>query len=91
MYKGHSVSVVLPCYNEEEGVRVTLADMPSLVDEAVVVDNNCTDRTAQVASAMGAKVVVEATPGSALPRVISSWPWMAMRLTLATLSRFCWM
>jgi glycosyltransferase involved in cell wall biosynthesis len=57
------VSVVLPCYNEEEGVRVTLADMPSLVDEAVVVDNNCTDRTAQVASAMGAKVVVEATPG----------------------------
>lgn len=63
MYKGHSVSVVLPCYNEEEGVRVTLADMPSLVDEAVVVDNNCTDRTAQVASAMGAKVVVEATPG----------------------------
>lgn len=63
MYKGFSVSVVLPCYNEEEGVRVTLADMPSLVDEAVVVDNNCTDRTAEVASAMGARVVVEARRG----------------------------
>ena len=63
MYKGFSVSVVLPCYNEEEGVRVTLADMPSLVDEAVVVDNNCTDRTAEVASAMGAKVVAETKRG----------------------------
>jgi len=28
-----------------------------------VVDNNCTDRTAQVATAMGAKVVTEAKPG----------------------------
>ena len=63
MYKEHSISVVLPCYNEEEGVRVTIADMPSLVDEVVVVDNNCTDCTAQVASALGAKVVVETRRG----------------------------
>jgi len=63
MYKGYSVSVVLPCYNEEEGVQVTLADMPSLVDDRVVVDNNCTDCTAQVASAMGARVVTEARRG----------------------------
>jgi glycosyltransferase involved in cell wall biosynthesis len=57
------VSVVLPCYNEEEGIRVTLADMPVLVDDLLVVDNNCTDRTAQVASAMGAKVVAESRRG----------------------------
>jgi glycosyltransferase involved in cell wall biosynthesis len=57
------VSVVLPCYNEEEGVRVTLADMPSLVDDVIVVDNNCTDRTAEVASAMGASVVIETKRG----------------------------
>lgn len=57
------MSVVLPCYNEEEGIRVTLADMPSLVDDVVVVDNNCTDRTAEVASAMGARVVVETRRG----------------------------
>ena len=57
------MSVVLPCYNEEEGVRATLADMPALVDDLIVVDNNCTDRTAEVASAMGARVFVETTPG----------------------------
>jgi glycosyltransferase involved in cell wall biosynthesis len=63
MYRGHTVSVVIPCYNEEEGIRTTLADMPDVVDEIVVVDNNCTDRTAEVASAAGARVVVEPTPG----------------------------
>jgi glycosyltransferase involved in cell wall biosynthesis len=54
---------VLPCYNEEEGIRVTLADMPSLVDDSLVVDNNCADRTAEVASAMGARVVIETRRG----------------------------
>ncbi len=63
MHKGHTVSVVIPCYNEEEGIRVTLADMPPVVDEVVVVDNNCSDRTAEVATDMGAKVVVETRPG----------------------------
>jgi len=63
MYKGRTVSVVIPCHNEEEGVRATLADMPDLVDEVIVVDNNCTDRTAEVASSLGAKVVVEPQPG----------------------------
>ncbi len=63
MYEGHTVSVVIPCYNEEDGIRVTLADMPDLVDEIIVVDNNCTDRTAEVAAAMGAKVVVETEAG----------------------------
>jgi len=63
MHKGHTVSVVIPCYNEEEGVRVTLADMPALVDEIVVVDNNCSDCTAQVAADMGARVVKEPKPG----------------------------
>jgi hypothetical protein len=33
------------------------------VDEVVVVDNNCTDRTAEVARSMGARVVAEKTPG----------------------------
>jgi len=63
MYKGHTITVVIPCYNEEEGVRATLVDMPDLVDEVVVVDNNCTDRTAEVAVALGAKVEVEQVPG----------------------------
>ena len=63
MYKGKSVSVVIPCHNEEEGIKITLADMPPLVDEVVVVDNNCTDRTAEVARSLGARVVTRDAQG----------------------------
>jgi hypothetical protein len=37
--------------------------MPDLVDEVVVVDNICTDRTAEVAQSLSAKVVIEKTAG----------------------------
>ena len=57
------ISVVIPCYNEEEGVRKVIGRMPRTVDEVVVVDNNCTDGTAQVARSLGARVVAERTPG----------------------------
>ncbi|MFH1085728.1 MAG: glycosyltransferase family 2 protein [Chloroflexota bacterium] len=63
MHKGHCVSVVVPCYNEEQGIAATLTGMPALVDEVVVVDNNCTDRTAEVATRLGARVVCERTQG----------------------------
>lgn len=63
MYRDKTISVVIPCYNEEEGVRYVLESLPPIVDEAVVVDNNCTDSTAEVAKSLGAKVVEERTPG----------------------------
>jgi glycosyltransferase involved in cell wall biosynthesis len=63
MHRGHTISVVIPCYNEEEGIGLTLADMPALVDEVVVVDNNCTDRTAEIATSHGARVLAEKRPG----------------------------
>jgi dolichol-phosphate hexosyltransferase len=57
------IGVVIPCYNEESGIREVLDRMPGAVDEVVVVDNNCTDRTAEVAGAWGARVVAEPRPG----------------------------
>ncbi len=63
MYKGQRLSVVVPCHNEEEGVRVVLSDMPAIVDEVIIVDNNSTDRTAEVARALGAVVVPERRKG----------------------------
>lgn len=63
MHRSLTISVVIPCYNEEEGVRQVLSRMPKEVDERVVVDNNCTDRTAEVAASMGARVVRETKPG----------------------------
>lgn len=54
---------MIPCYNEEQGIQEVIRRMPPIVDEIVVVDNNCTDRTAAVARAMGAIVVEERHPG----------------------------
>jgi glycosyltransferase involved in cell wall biosynthesis len=63
MHRDHRISVVIPCYNEEDGVREVLKRMPAAVDEVVVVDNNCTDRTAEVARSLGARVVAQPVPG----------------------------
>jgi glycosyltransferase involved in cell wall biosynthesis len=63
MYKGQRITVVIPCLNEEQGIQQVLADLPDFVDEAIVVDNNSTDRTAEVARSMGAIVVPELNRG----------------------------
>ena len=57
------LSLVIPCYNEEDGVRQVIGRSPREIDEIVVVDNNCTDRTAEVARGLGAVVVAEPRPG----------------------------
>jgi glycosyltransferase involved in cell wall biosynthesis len=63
MHRNFKISAVIPCYNEQDGIRLVIGRMPAVVDEVVVVDNNCTDRTAEVARSLGARVVAEPTPG----------------------------
>src|SRR5580700_2416686 len=63
MYKGQSITVIIPCLNEEQGIRRVLEAMPDFVDEVIVVDNNSTDRTHEVASSLGAKVIHEKMRG----------------------------
>lgn len=63
MHRDLTISVVIPCYNEQDGVREVIGRMPGVVDEIVVVDNNCTDATAEVARSLGARVVPERVPG----------------------------
>ena len=63
MYKGQSIAVIIPCLNEEQGVEKILRGMPDFVDEVVVVDNNSTDRTSEVAASLGAKVIREDVRG----------------------------
>lgn len=58
----HRVTVVLPCLNEAESLPGVLAAMPAGY-RPLVVDNNSTDDTAQVARRHGADVVVEPQPG----------------------------
>ncbi|MFH1756373.1 MAG: glycosyltransferase family 2 protein [Candidatus Latescibacterota bacterium] len=63
MHRNMKISVVIPCYNEEEGIQHVIQTLPECVDEVVVVDNNSTDRTAELAKANGAKVVFEKRKG----------------------------
>ncbi|MGV9797494.1 glycosyltransferase family 2 protein [Mycobacterium sp. NPDC003449] len=56
------VTVVLPCLDEAESLPGVLAAMPTGY-QVVVVDNNSTDGTAEVARAHGAAVVTERRPG----------------------------
>jgi len=63
MYKNQSITVIIPCLNEEQGIEKVLRAMPEFVDEVVVVDNNSTDRTSDVARSLGAKVVREEVRG----------------------------
>ena len=63
MYKGQSIAVIIPSLNEEQGVEKILRGMPDFVDEVIVVDNNSTDRTSEVAASLGAKVIREDVRG----------------------------
>jgi glycosyltransferase involved in cell wall biosynthesis len=63
MYKGQTITVVIPCLNEEQGIEQVLKRMPEFVDEVVVVDNGSTDHTSEVAKAYGAQVIREDVRG----------------------------
>jgi glycosyltransferase involved in cell wall biosynthesis len=65
-----TLSVVIPCFNEEMGVGKVIDGVPTLKlqdlgyqTEIIVVDNNSKDKTSQVAAAHGAKVFFEKTKG----------------------------
>lgn len=58
------ISVIIAALNEEDAIGKVIDSVPrDLADEIVVVDNGSKDRTAEVASAAGARVVKESIPG----------------------------
>jgi len=57
------IDLIIPAFNEEDSIGKVLADVPALVDEVVVVDNNSSDRTSEVARAGGATVLLEPRKG----------------------------
>lgn len=59
MIQKHTVSLIIPCRNEEKSIVKLLKKIPSCVDEVIVVNNNSTDATASVARKNGAHVVTE--------------------------------
>lgn len=59
MYYNKKVIVVLPAYNAELTMEKTLAEIPmDVVDDIVLVDDNSTDNTVQLAQQLGIKHLV---------------------------------
>ncbi len=63
MYKDLSITVIIPCLNEEQGIEKVLRRMPPFVDQVIVVDNGSTDKTSDVARGLGAEVIREDVRG----------------------------
>ena len=58
-----TVRVIIPAYNEAKSIAKVIKDLPTFVDEIIVVNNNSTDATAKIAQEAGATVLSEPKPG----------------------------
>ena len=56
MINGKRVAVVLPAYNAEKTLEATVRELPSLVDDRILVDDYSADGTVSLASRLGLKV-----------------------------------
>ncbi|MFB9057444.1 glycosyltransferase family 2 protein [Mariniflexile ostreae] len=57
------VKVIIPAYNEADSIAHVIHDIPSTVNEIIVVSNNSTDQTEHNAKAAGATVLLEPRRG----------------------------
>jgi glycosyltransferase involved in cell wall biosynthesis len=57
------IKVIIPAYNEEDSIGKVIAEIPSIVSEIVVVNNNSSDQTVAVAKDAGATVLDEVKKG----------------------------
>ncbi|MFC5624141.1 glycosyltransferase family 2 protein [Algoriphagus winogradskyi] len=63
MHNPPIIDVIIPAYNEEKSIPKVIGDVPAIVRNIVVANNNSTDSTGKVAEVAGAKVVFEPQKG----------------------------
>jgi glycosyltransferase involved in cell wall biosynthesis len=61
MMNGKRIVAVLPAYNAARTLEATLRELPEIVDERILVDDNSGDETAALARRLGLTVVVHET------------------------------
>ena len=57
------IKVIIPAYNEQDSIANVIQDIPSIVDEIIVISNNSTDKTEENAKNAGATVLKENRKG----------------------------
>ena len=57
------IKVIIPAYNEEKAIGNVIKEIPNSVSEIIVISNNSTDNTIQVARDAGATVLSESRKG----------------------------
>ncbi|MDG2431140.1 glycosyltransferase family 2 protein [Flavobacterium sp.] len=57
------ITVIIPAYNEEKAIGNVIKEIPSIVDEVIVISNKSTDNTIKVATNAGATVLSESRKG----------------------------
>ncbi len=58
-----NIKVIIPAYNEADSIALVLKEIPKIVNEVIVVDNNSTDKTSEVARKAGATVISQPLMG----------------------------
>ncbi|MCB9426789.1 MAG: glycosyltransferase family 2 protein [Flavobacteriales bacterium] len=58
-----NIKVIIPAFNEEQSIGLVVQEIPDLVSEVIVVDNNSSDATAAQAKKAGATVLKEPKMG----------------------------
>ncbi len=68
--KKEKIAILIPCYNEEQGIAKVIDSIPYYTLEmygfdpkVIVIDNNSSDRTREVAESKGAHVIFESAKG----------------------------
>tara|TARA_R110000868_G_scaffold720_4_gene5253 strand:+ start:15022 stop:15714 length:693 start_codon:yes stop_codon:yes gene_type:complete len=57
------IKVIIPAYNEEDSIANVIYDIPKIVNEIIVINNNSIDETAKNATKTGATVLTETNKG----------------------------
>lgn len=57
------IRVLIPAYNEEASIPLVIKDVPGIVSEVIVINNNSNDNTVAAATNAGATVLTESRRG----------------------------
>lgn len=58
-----NIKVIIPAYNEQDSIAKVITEIPAIVNEIIVVNNNSTDLTVKNATNAGATVLTENNRG----------------------------